>query len=171
MGDAGKNAWSALSRERTEPGPEGSDQAEFFISPNPGEELKPLSKIASGGELSRIMLALRGILAGKSGAAVMIFDEVDAGIGGAVAEVVGKKLKELSRKNQVLCVTHLAQIARFADRHFYVWKQTEKSRAVTRIKNLGSEERVEELARMMGGIKITDKTRAYAREMLEDSQK
>jgi len=154
-----------------QPSAEGIDQAEFFLSPNPGEDLKPLSKIASGGELSRIMLALRGILARKLGAPVMIFDEVDAGIGGAVAEVVGKKLKELSQKNQVLCVTHLAQIARFADHHFYAWKQMEKNRTVTRIKNLGKEERVEELARMLGGIKITDKTRAYAREMLEDSQK
>jgi len=147
---------------------DGIDRAEFFISPNPGEELKPLSKIASGGELSRIMLALRGILARKISAPVMIFDEVDAGIGGAIAEVVGKKLKELSEKNQVLCVTHLAQIARFADHHFSVWKQVEKNRAVTRIKRLGKEERIEELARMLGGIKITDKTRAYAREILED---
>jgi DNA repair protein RecN (Recombination protein N) len=147
---------------------DGIDRAEFFISPNPGEELKPLSKIASGGELSRIMLALRGILARKISAPVMIFDEVDAGIGGAIAEVVGKKLKELSEKNQVLCVTHLAQIARFADHHFSVWKQVEKNRAVTRIKRLSKEERIEELARMLGGIKITDKTRAYAREILED---
>ena len=153
-----------------EPSPNGIDLAEFFISPNPGEELKPLSKIASGGELSRIMLALRGILAGKVSAPVLIFDEVDAGIGGAVAEVVGKKLKSLSSKNQVLCVTHLAQIARFADHHYQVFKRLEKGRTVTRIRELGREDRVEELARMLGGVKITDKTRAYAREMLEENQ-
>ncbi len=166
-----KCKFEARFEQMETPGPDGIDQVEFYLSPNPGEDLKPLSKIASGGELSRIMLALRGILAKKLGAPVMIFDEVDAGIGGAVAEVVGKKLKELSGRNQVLCVTHLAQIARFADRHYSVWKQTEKSRTVTRIKGLAPEERVEELARMLGGIKITDKTRAFAREMLEESQK
>lgn len=153
-----------------EPGPQGMDLAEFFLSPNPGEELKPLSRIASGGELSRIMLAMRGILAGKISAPVLIFDEVDAGIGGAIAEVVGKKLKSLSNKNQVLCVTHLAQIARFADHHFQVFKRVEKGRTVTRVHYLSREDRVEELARMLGGVKITDKTRAYAREMLEENQ-
>jgi DNA repair protein RecN (Recombination protein N) len=116
------------------------------------------------------MLALRGILARKSGAAVMIFDEVDAGIGGAIAEVVGKKLKELSLRNQVLCVTHLPQIARFAEKHYRVWKQMEKNRTVARIKALSTEERIEELARMLGGTKITEKTRAYAKEMLEENQ-
>jgi len=115
------------------------------------------------------MLALRGILAEKVSAPVLIFDEVDAGIGGAIAEVVGKKLKSLSSKNQVLCVTHLAQIARFADHHYQVFKRLEKGRTVTRIRELGKEDRVEELARMLGGVKITDKTRAYAREMLEEN--
>jgi len=165
-----KSSFEVRFAAMAEPGPLGIDAAEFFLSPNPGEELKPLSKIASGGELSRIMLALRGILAKKISAAVLIFDEVDAGIGGAVAEVVGRKLKELSEKNQVLCVTHLAQIAKFADHHFQVSKRQEKGRMVTRVKLLSREERVEELARMLGGVKITDKTRAYAREILEDGK-
>ena len=163
-----KSRFEVRFTELPQPSGLGMDAPEFFISPNPGEELKPLSKIASGGELSRIMLALRGILARKISAPVLIFDEVDAGIGGAVAEVVGRKLKELAGKNQVLCVTHLAQIARFADHHFQVSKHPEKGRTVTRIRPLDREERVEELARMLGGVKITDKTRAVAREMLEE---
>jgi len=163
-----KSRFEVRLGELAEPAAAGIDSAEFFLSPNPGEDLKPLSKIASGGELSRIMLALRGILAGKAGAQVLIFDEVDAGIGGAIAEVVGRKLKDLSRKNQVLCVTHLAQIAKFADQHLQVSKHTEKGRTVTRVKRLSDAERIEELARMMGGVKITEKTRAYAREMLEE---
>jgi len=166
-----KSRFEVRFSELPEPSARGLDEIEFFLSPNPGEDLKPLSKIASGGELSRIMLAMRGILAGKASAPVLIFDEVDAGIGGAVAEVVGKKLRELSGKDQVLCVTHLAQIAKFADHHFQVSKQSEKGRTVTRVRGLGREERIEELARMMGGVKITDKTRAYAREMLEDGQR
>jgi len=166
-----KTAFEVRFEKLAEPEITGIDRVEFYLSPNPGEELKPLSKIASGGELSRIMLGLRGILAGKTGAEVLVFDEVDAGIGGAVAEVVGKKLYELARKNQVLIVTHLAQIAKFSDQHFQVWKQTEKARTVTRVKTLSREERVEELARMLGGVKITDKIRAYAREMLEEIQR
>ena len=146
----------------------GLEQVEFYLSPNPGEELKPLSKIASGGELSRIMLGLRCLLAQQVGARILIFDEVDTGIGGAVAEVVGKKLKELSQNNQVLCVTHLAQIAKFADRHLRVWKEEKDGRTVVRIKPLTTEERIDELARMLGGRKITEKTRAYAREILEE---
>jgi DNA repair protein RecN (Recombination protein N) len=163
-----KSRFEVRFTELPQPTSLGIDAPEFFISPNPGEELKPLSRIASGGELSRIMLALRGILARKISAPVLIFDEVDAGIGGAIAEVVGRKLQDLSVKNQVLCVTHLAQIARFADHHFQVSKHSEKGRTVTRIRPLNREERVEELARMLGGVKITDKTRAVAREMLEE---
>ncbi len=157
--------------ELDEPELLGKDRVEFYLSTNPGEELKPLSKIASGGELSRIMLGLRNILALKSGAKVLIFDEVDTGIGGAIAEVVGKKLKQLSETNQVLCITHLAQIAKFADHHIYVWKEESKGRTVARVKPLSEKERIDELARMIGGIKITDKTRAYARELLEEARR
>jgi len=166
-----KSRFQVRFAELPEPTPQGIDAAEFFLSPNIGEDLKPLSRIASGGELSRIMLALRGILAAKVSAPVLIFDEVDAGIGGAVAEVVGRQLKELAAKNQVLCVTHLAQIAKFADHHFQVSKREEKGRTVTRVKALDREERVEELARMLAGVKITDKARAVAREMLEEEER
>lgn len=166
-----KSRFEVRFAELPEPTALGIDSLEFFLSPNPGEELKPLAKIASGGELSRIMLALRGILARKASAPVLIFDEIDAGIGGAVAEAVGRKLKELAGQNQVLCVTHLAQIAKFADHHFQVLKRTEKGRSVTRVKALGREERVEELARMLAGVKITDKARAVAREMLEEEER
>jgi DNA repair protein RecN (Recombination protein N) len=145
----------------------GLESVEFFLSPNPGEELKPLIKIASGGELSRIMLALRTILAAPGGVSTLVFDEVDAGIGGATAEVVGRKLKELARNHQVLCVTHLPQIACYADQHYRVSKAREQGRTLTAVKRLGPEERVEELSRMLGGVEITETTRAHAREMME----
>lgn len=152
-------------------GPGGLEEVEFYLSPNPGEELKPLAKIASGGELSRIMLALRTLLAAPGGAGTLVFDEVDAGIGGATAEAVGRKLKELSRTHQVLCVTHLPQIACFSDTHYRVSKSRAGGRTVTSVERLGPEARVEELSRMLGGVKITEKTRAHAREMLEVAAK
>jgi len=152
-------------------GAAGLEQVEFFLSPNPGEELKPLARIASGGELSRIMLALRTILAAPGGVSTLVFDEVDAGIGGATAEVVGRKLKELAREHQVLCVTHLPQIACYADHHYRVSKAREKGRTLTAVKRLEPEERVEELSRMLGGVQITEKTRAHAREMMEAAGK
>jgi len=145
----------------------GTDTIEFMLSPNAGEDIKPLSMIASGGELSRIMLGLKNVLAGYSGISVLIFDEIDTGIGGAVAEVVGRKLKEVSRRHQVLCVTHLPQIACYADAHFYVSKIQEKGRTVTRVKQLNRDERVDELARMLSGIELTRKSREYAKELLE----
>ena len=148
-------------------GPAGLEQVEFFLSPNPGEELKPLIKIASGGELSRIMLALRTILAAPGGVSTLVFDEVDAGIGGATAEAVGRKLKELAQKHQVLCVTHLPQIACYADQHYRVSKARKTGRTLTAVSRLAPEERVEELSRMLGGVQITETTRAHAREMME----
>jgi DNA repair protein RecN (Recombination protein N) len=149
----------------------GKDRIEFLISPNIGEEVKPLVKIASGGELSRIMLAMKRILAIIGGRQVLIFDEVDAGIGGAVAEVVGRKLRELSKHHQVICVTHLPQIACFADRHHSVKKEVKSGRTVTVVDPLGKEARVEEIARMLGGVKVTEKTRAHAQEMMENARK
>jgi DNA repair protein RecN (Recombination protein N) len=146
----------------------GKDRIEFLISPNIGEEVKPLAKIASGGELSRIMLALKRILAIIGGRQVLIFDEVDAGIGGAIAEVVGRKLRELSKHHQVICVTHLPQIACFADRHHSVKKEVKSGRTVTLVDSLEKEARVEEIARMLGGVKVTEKTRAHAQEMMEN---
>lgn len=149
----------------------GIDQVEFLISPNVGETVKPLSKIASGGELSRIMLALKKILARVGGRQVLIFDEVDAGIGGGIAEVVGKALKELSKHHQVICVTHLPQIACFADTHYSVRKEAKGKRTVTVVNRLGEKEAIlEEISRMLAGVKITEKTRAHAKEMLEHAK-
>jgi DNA repair protein RecN (Recombination protein N) len=149
----------------------GKDRIEFLISPNIGEEVKPLAKIASGGELSRIMLAMKRILAIIGGRQVLIFDEVDAGIGGAIAEVVGRKLRELSKHHQVICVTHLPQIACFADRHHSVKKEVKSGRTVTVVDPLEKGARVEEIARMLGGVKVTEKTRAHAQEMMENARK
>jgi DNA repair protein RecN (Recombination protein N) len=149
----------------------GVDRVEFLISPNVGEEVKPLAKIASGGELSRIMLAMKRILAKVGGRQVLIFDEVDSGIGGAMAEVVGKKLKELSRHHQVICVTHLPQIACFADQHHSVRKEVKSGRTMTLVDRLDKESIVDEIARMLGGVKVTEKTKAHAREMIESARK
>jgi DNA repair protein RecN (Recombination protein N) len=149
----------------------GVDRVEFLISPNVGEEVKPLAKIASGGELSRIMLAMKRILAKVGGRQVLIFDEVDAGIGGAMAEVVGKKLRELSRHHQVICVTHLPQIACFADQHHSVKKEVKAGRTITLVDRLDQEAIVDEIARMLGGVTVTEKTKAHAKEMIENAKK
>lgn len=147
----------------------GMDQVEFFVSPNPGEELKPLAKIASGGEISRIMLALKSILARTDRVDTMIFDEIDVGIGGEVASAVGKSLKALASSHQVIVITHLQQIASHADDHFQVFKESIKGRTVTRIKKLSKDERVKEMARMMSGEKVTQLALKQAREMITDS--
>jgi DNA repair protein RecN (Recombination protein N) len=149
----------------------GVDHVEFLISPNVGEEVKPLAKIASGGELSRIMLAMKKILAKVGGRQVLVFDEVDAGIGGAMAEVVGRKLKELSRHHQVICVTHLPQIACFADQHHSVRKEVKAGRTITLVDRLDKESIIDEIARMLGGVKVTDKTKAHAKEMIENARR
>jgi len=144
----------------------GLERAEFLLSPNPGEELRPLARIASGGELSRIMLALKSVAHGDAAGVTLVFDEVDAGIGGRVAEVVGRKLKGVARGHQVLCVTHLPQIAALADHHAVVRKHVERGRTVTTVERLSAAERVEEIARMLGGAVVTDTAREHAREML-----
>ena len=149
----------------------GVDRVEFLLSPNIGEEVKPLAKIASGGELSRMMLAMKRILAKVGGRQVLIFDEVDSGIGGAMAEVVGKKLRELSQHHQVICVTHLPQIACFADQHHSVRKEARAGRTITLVDRLDKETIVDEIARMLGGVKMTEKTRAHAKEMIENAKK
>lgn len=147
----------------------GLDRVEFLLSPNPGEDLKPLARIASGGELSRIMLALKRIFTRESGVKTLIFDEVDAGIGGAIAEVVGRKLKEISRHHQVFCITHLAQIASFADGHFKVAKKIQEERTYVDVERLDEGGRIKELARMLGGVKITGKSLDHAGEMLKSA--
>ncbi|MGQ9508571.1 MAG: DNA repair protein RecN [Thermodesulfobacteriota bacterium] len=151
--------------------PKGKDRVEFLLSPNVGEEVKPLAKIASGGELSRIMLAMKKILAKVGGKQVLIFDEVDSGIGGAIAEVVGRKLRELSKHHQVICVTHLPQIACFADTHHSVRKEVKGGRTVTVVNRLEGWAIIEEVARMLGGVKVTEKTRAHAKEMIENARR
>ncbi len=145
----------------------GTEQACFMIAPNVGEALKPLSHIASGGELSRVVLALKSITAGDAATGTMIFDEVDAGIGGEVAEVIGKKLSDLAAKSQIICITHLAQIAAFGDHHLKISKHVENKRTCTRITPLDPDGRLEETARMISGEKITAATRAHAREMIK----
>ena len=145
----------------------GSDKVEFLLSSNPGEATKPLSKIASGGELSRIMLALKKVLANPTGAPTMVFDEVDSGIGGGIAEVVGRKLREVAEGRQVLCITHLAQIAAMADLHYAVSKGENKGRTTTTVSRLSGDERVDEVARMLGGMTITEATKRHAEEMIK----
>ena len=145
----------------------GLDDVEFQVSANPGQPLKPLVKVASGGELSRISLAIQMIAAQKVTLPALIFDEVDTGIGGGTAEVVGQQLRKLGHNRQVLCVTHLPQVASQAHQHYKVTKIKGKTSTSTGMLTLHDEERVEEIARMMGGIEITDSTRALAREMLD----
>jgi DNA repair protein RecN (Recombination protein N) len=145
----------------------GIDRVEFLIAPNRGEEPRALRKVASGGELSRAMLAIKRVLAGVGRAGMYVFDEVDSGVGGAVAEVIGQKLADVARHHQVICITHLAQIAVYAERHYRVLKTVEKDRTQSRIESLGKSERLEEIARMVGGLKITESHRKTAAEMLE----
>lgn len=144
----------------------GFETARFLIAPNIGEALKPMSDIASGGELSRIVLALKAILAQTDAVETIIFDEVDAGIGGTVAEMVGNKLAKLSRFHQVICITHLPQIARFGDHQFRIDKQIVNQRTTTTIHKLTHDERIKEIARMMAGENVTAKTLAHASEMM-----
>lgn len=144
----------------------GLDRAAFMIAPNVGEEVKPLAAIASGGELSRVVLALKALLAENDSVQTIVFDEVDAGIGGGVAEVVGHKLSSLARHHQIICITHLPQIARFGDHHYRISKDVVSGRTSTRIDPLDDNARVHEIARMLGGMQITSKTLAHAREMI-----
>lgn len=153
------------------PGPYGADQVEFLIAPNPGEGCKPLHRIASGGELSRVMLAVRAVLAAADGIPTVVFDEIDAGIGGGMGDVVGRKLLQTSTRHQVLCVTHLPQIACFADRHLVVTKQLSRQRTDTRVAAVEEEARVEELGRMLRGAERSAVVIQHARELLEGAMR
>ena len=144
----------------------GIDQAEFFLSPNVGEDLRPLARIVSGGELSRVMLALKTMSADETESKTLVFDEVDAGIGGRVADVVGSRLGELGRRSQVLCITHLAQIAARATTQFRIEKTVRRERTLTSVQRLDAPGRIEEIGRMMGGTSVTESVRASARELL-----
>ncbi|MBA4397064.1 MAG: DNA repair protein RecN [Syntrophus sp. (in: bacteria)] len=147
----------------------GLDDVEFFLSTNMGEALKPLNRIASGGELSRIILAMKKILARSGAVSTIVFDEVDSGIGGATAEIVGKKLKDVALHHQVLCITHLPQIACFGQRHYRVVKRVSDGKARTCMEILSQEERLDEITRMLGGVELTRATRDHAMEMLDKS--
>jgi DNA repair protein RecN (Recombination protein N) len=166
LGMAGGRFAVSLQPNEAEFGPHGIDEIEFQVSANPGQPLRSLAKVASGGELSRISLAVQVAAAAKASCLCMVFDEVDAGIGGGIAEIVGRQLRELGERSQVLCVTHLAQVASQAHTQFRVVKQTDGKDTRTAVKTLSSADRVDEIARMLGGIDITDQARAHAREML-----
>ncbi|MBI3245370.1 MAG: DNA repair protein RecN [Deltaproteobacteria bacterium] len=149
----------------------GCDRAEFYLSANPGEPLLPLAQVASGGELSRLMLALKALSAAVGDAPTLIFDEVDAGVGGAVAEAVGRRLKALSHNRQVLCITHVPQIAAFADHAYTVEKRLLKNRTVSSARQLTAEEQLQELARMLSGVEISAEAKRHAQEMLERARR
>jgi DNA repair protein RecN (Recombination protein N) len=153
-----------------EPDPQGKERCELLVSANPGQPPRPLRKVASGGELARISLAIEVATLGKDTVGSMVFDEVDTGIGGAVAEVVGQKLRSLGSQRQVLCVTHLPQVAAQGHAHLRVSKQSDGDATRTQIEKLDAAGRRDELARMLGGVEITRETRAHAKQMLERAQ-
>ncbi|MCJ7686599.1 MAG: hypothetical protein MUO68_20150, partial [Desulfobacteraceae bacterium] len=158
----GDGAEGGIERMR----PDGLDRVEFMISPNPGEELRPLSKIASGGELSRIMLAIKTILSRTASVETIVFDEVDSGVSGATAEVVGEKISSLAGYHQIVCITHLPQIACQGDTHFLVKKEIKDGRTGASIAELSPEERVYEIARLLAGREVTPRAVAHAEDML-----
>ena len=161
-----RGADAVLTRDGASLGPDGAERVEFDLAANPGEGARPLARVASGGELSRIMLALRHVAGGAS-VPTLVFDEVDAGIGGAAAEVVGRRLRSLARGTQVICITHLAQIAAFADLHYAVEKRQDKGRTRTEVVRVAGEARVCELARMLGGSGPGKAGLEHAAEILE----
>ncbi len=163
---AGASFKVQVAREEGEPGPAGFDAVEFLVALNPGEGAHPLRRVASGGELSRLMLAVRQALSGVGPKGTYVFDEVDAGVGGAQAALVGRKLRDVGRHHQVICITHLPQIAGLADTHFAVRKKVEGGRTQTSVLSLRADERVEEIARMIGGETVSDRTRAAARDLM-----
>jgi len=165
--EADESGFISFKNQTVKLNPTGLGRIEFLFSPNPGENLRPLVKIASGGELSRLMLALKSNLNRQDITPVMVFDEVDTGIGGRIAEVVGNKLKKIAAEKQVFCITHLPQIASKAMSHFIVFKDVKKNRTYSSIRELSKQERVEEIARMSGGTKITETTLKHAREMIQ----
>jgi DNA repair protein RecN (Recombination protein N) len=143
---------------------------EFLVSTNAGQSARPLGKVASGGELSRISLAIQVVVAQTSTIPTLVFDEVDVGIGGGVAEVVGRLLRQLGESGQILCVTHLPQVASQAHQHMTVSKFTEDEQTYSTVENLDSEERIREVARMLGGVDLTEQTMAHASEMVQKGQ-
>lgn len=143
----------------------GMDSVEFMISTNPGEKIRPLGKVASGGELSRIMLAIKSVLAQQDQVETLIFDEIDVGISGRTAQKVSEKMALIAKKHQVICITHLPQIAAMADQHFIIEKQVSNDKTATQIRSLDQAGSIDELARILGGAEITDTVRESALEM------
>ncbi len=166
----GKFVIKVTPQDNAQPSAHGTDKVEFLVSTNPGQDPKPLHKVASGGELSRISLSIQVITAQTSGVPTMIFDEVDVGVGGGIAEIIGQLLRHLGQQRQVLCITHLAQVASQGHHHYQVKKTTRNQNTNTQIKPLTEKQRVEEIARMLGGVKITKQTLAHANEMLQAVQ-
>lgn len=163
-------ATGTIAGETLPAAPAGFDQVEFVAQTNPGQLPQPLRKIASGGELSRIMLALKGILAQSDRISVLVFDEIDSNVGGRLGSIIGSRLRHLATHHQVLCITHLPQIAGYADRHLTVRKDVANNQTATTVRVMSGDERVEEMAEMIGGQRITDTTRAQARELLETAE-
>lgn len=161
-----EKAQFAVQREACEPVAKGADKVEFLIATNPGEPLRPLVKIASGGEISRVMLAIKSALARQEALPTMVFDEIDVGVGGRTASVLADKMANLSQTTQILCITHLAQIASRGRRHFYIEKQSAKNSTKVTVTPLSPDERVLEIARMIGGANLTETVLQHAREML-----
>ena len=153
-----------------EPDQAGTDDVRFMISTNPGEDMKPLAKIASGGELSRIMLAIKSVMAETDVSKTLIFDEIDAGISGKTAQLVAEKLNTLSKTHQIICITHLPQIAAMADNHYVIKKSTKDNRTISNITRLSYDESVGELARMLGGSSITEAVVSNAKELKNMAQ-
>jgi DNA repair protein RecN (Recombination protein N) len=160
-----------VQTDSSAPGPNGIDRVEFWAQTNPGTRPGPLMKVASGGELARFLLALKVVLADRGSAPTLIFDEIDTGVGGAMAEIIGRKIRSVAQHRQVLCITHLPQIAVFADQHFKVEKFVRGERTLSRVRRLSGREQREEIARMLGGLNITAKTRAAARELLHQARR
>jgi len=160
-----------VDTDRTEAGhgPFGRDRIEYQFSANEGEPLQPLARVVSGGELSRVMLAMKTVLAEADEVPIVIFDEIDAGVGGGVAAVMGKRLRALARRRQVFCITHLPQIASHADVHYMIEKSVSKKRTVTQARKLNQTDRQEEIARMLGGLAVTNAARKTAAEMIGEA--
>jgi DNA repair protein RecN (Recombination protein N) len=156
----------AVARER-ELGAAGIDRVEFMIATNPGEPLSSMVRIASGGELSRIMLAIKCVMNQKDGVPTTIFDEVDTGISGKTSRKIGIRLSDMAQKQQIICITHSAQVASLGDQHLHIYKEEKDGRAFTSVAELTGEERVAEVARILGGIRVTEAQREAARDMLQ----
>ncbi len=163
------NVEIAVNFERTKLSPTGPDNIEFLISPNPGEALKPLAKIASGGELSRIMLAIQNVLSANDNVGTMIFDEIDTGVSGSAAEKIAKVLKSVGQKSQVICITHSAQVASYADNHFVVEKKVQNEKTYTYVTPLDRDGRIKEVARIIGGVNVTELQIKSALEMIDSA--